>query len=93
MDLELAKRMAAQYYLYFKLQGVEQDRLDLIIRFIEQAKAILERGQPAPAANPMATAMGGPAMQPAAMPGSPVAPQVPPPMGAAPMPAPAAPMA
>lgn len=65
MNLELGKQMAQSYYLRGRANGMPEDRLELLRRFMDDCKALLEKpaAPPAPAA-PEAGPMAQPAPQP-----------------------------
>jgi len=71
MNLELAKNMAQNAYLKYRTNGLEEERLDLLRRFIQDCKDMMEMAMPEPQpqipmgagqmpVDPMATPMANP---------------------------------
>jgi len=75
-DSNLALELGLEYYQMGKLHGLEEERLELLIQFIEQAKRLIKAAMPPPA--PTAGPGQGPAQaDPAPAPVSPMLPNAP----------------
>jgi len=72
-DLALALKLGLEYYARYKTQGLEDERLDLIRQWIDQAKALIQKMN----APPPIPAGGPPQAAPAAPPISPLLPNAP----------------
>lgn len=80
-DLGLARELALEYYAKGKTNGLEQEKLQLIIDFLDQLDVLegkaAEAMQPPQGMNPSAPGLGAPQAVPLAPPVSPLLPNVP----------------